>query len=119
MGTAGPRRPDLRRNVLNNFRIPVEKYPPARTDVLFDGARKAAVEPRKVNANDDVRFALERELKEPVKDAFELPIPFEGVSQADDRIFRQANRQLHARFRHPGSARAKKLRRERHRAGFR
>src|SRR5947207_13010043 len=43
--TARPRCPHLRRNVLNNFRIPVEKRPPVRADLLCYGARKTTVEP--------------------------------------------------------------------------
>src|SRR6266481_2454805 len=43
--TARPRRPDLRRNVPNNFWLPVDKRTPARADKLFDRLRKVVVEP--------------------------------------------------------------------------
>src|SRR5436190_4086022 len=43
--TPTARRPHLRRNILNDFRSPVEKSASARTDLLPDGARKAAIEP--------------------------------------------------------------------------
>src|SRR2546427_6612906 len=66
--TARPRCPHLRRNVLNNFRIPVEKRPSARADILSYGARKAAVEPREIHPDDDGPLSLEREVKEMVRD---------------------------------------------------
>src|SRR5439155_20292009 len=84
IGAARSRRPDLRRDVLHNLRIPVEEGSRARADILFDGVRKAVVEPGEIDADDDVRLVFERELKELVEDAFELAVLFQRVEQPDD-----------------------------------
>src|SRR5437763_15723651 len=76
IGAARSRRPDLRRDVLHNLRIPVEEGSRARADVLFDGVRKAVVEPGKIDADDEVWLALNRELEELTEDAFELAVLF-------------------------------------------
>src|SRR6185437_10541200 len=64
MGAAGARSPDLWRHVLDDSRIPVVERTASGADMLFNGMRKAAVEPREINANDHVRLAFKRELKE-------------------------------------------------------
>src|SRR5438876_7708764 len=86
IGASGPRGPDLGRHVLNDFRIPIEKRPPARANVLFDGAGEAAVKAREINADDDLRLAFDGELEQAVEDAFETEILGECLGQADDRM---------------------------------
>src|SRR5467141_1398391 len=43
-GATGPRRPDLWRDVLNDFWVPIVESAPPRPDMLFDGVGKAAIE---------------------------------------------------------------------------
>src|SRR5436189_4992997 len=71
--TAGPpfaRSPNLRRDKLDDFRIPIVKRTLTRTNMPAYDMRQACVERAEIHANDRVRLAFERQMEQTIN---ELP----------------------------------------------
>ena len=60
--TARPRRPDLRRHELDDFRVPRRGRRSIFAGVFFDGMAEAQIEPAVIHTDDGVRFALNRQV---------------------------------------------------------
>ena len=98
------RRPDLRRDELDDFRIPFGKR--IFADVFFDGLTKAQIESAEINADDHVRFALNRQREQLVEQPLEFQNIFQHIGNANDRMLRHIKRQFHANGGHLRAARA-------------
>src|SRR5882762_4454508 len=59
IGATGAGGPDLRRDVLDYFRVPVVERSLTGADVILYRGGKAAVEPGKIDTNDGVRLATD------------------------------------------------------------
>src|SRR5258708_25889256 len=112
VSAAGARRPNLRRNILNELRIPVEENVLPGANVLFDRVSQAAVEAGIIDANDGVWLALARDSSELVEQPPELDVFLERLPQADDRVLRQVESQFDSGRGHARSARAEEFWRE-------
>ena len=91
---ARTRRPDLRRNELDDFRIPFREWIVA--DVFLDRLAEAQVEPAVIHADDHVRLAFDRQREQLVEQPPKFEIFFQHVRDADDRVLRQVEGQFHA-----------------------
>src|SRR5258708_8528744 len=104
VSAAGARRPNLRRNILNELRIPVEENVLPGANVLFDRVSRAAVEAGLIDANDGVGRAFAGDSSELVEQPPELDVFLERLPQADDRVLRQVESQFDSGRGHARSA---------------
>src|SRR5258707_15542497 len=79
------RGPDLRRDILDELRRPVIERPAPDANMLLNGMREAAIEPREIDADDGVRLALNHEAQQFVKKSAELRIILNHLDQSDHR----------------------------------
>jgi len=107
---ARPRRPDLRRDELDDFRIPRRGRRSIFADVLFDGVAEAQIEPAVIHADDGVRFALNRQFQQLMEQPPELEIIYQHIGHANDRVLCHVKSQFDPGRRHARSARAIELR---------
>ena len=110
VGAALARRPDLRRDVLDQLGIPVMEPVCVRASVLPDGTGKAAVEAREIHADDRVGLAFQRELEELAEQSAKLEIVLQRFGQADHRMRRHVKGQVHSGGSHLRPAGAEKPR---------
>src|SRR5271154_4090676 len=101
---ARTRRPNLRRDELDDLRIPFRERIVA--DVFLDRVAEAQVEPAVIHADDDVRLAFDGEREQLVEQPPELEIIFQHIGNADDRMLRQVKRQFDSGGGHLRAARA-------------
>ena len=79
IGPTFPGGPNLWRDVLDNFRVPVVEPVPARSDIMFDGSRKPAIEPGEIDADDHIRFAFQDQPEKLAEEAAKFEIIFRYV----------------------------------------
>src|SRR5437879_8492451 len=101
------RGPDLRRDILNEFRLPVIEGASPGAHVILYRVAEAAIEAGEIDADDDVRFPLDRESDEPIEECFEFTIILQHLDQAHDRVSRHVKSQFDSGFSHPWTARSK------------
>ena len=106
---AGTRRPDLRRDELDDFRVPLGEG--VFADVFFDRLTETQVEPAVIHADDHIRLALDGQRQQLVEQPPEYKIFFQNIRDADDRVLRQVERLFHAGGGHLGPACAEENRR--------
>src|SRR5262245_1161297 len=68
-----------------------------------------SVEPRKIHANDGVRFTVDGELEQFVKKSSEFRVVLQNLDQPHYCVLRHVERKVHARAGQVRSARAKKM----------
>src|SRR5690242_16423598 len=83
------------------------------TRKLPDCMSEPPVETRKIHTNNHVRLSVQRQLEQLVEQSPEFEIVSDDIIQADHRMLGHVKSQLNACGRHPGTARAKKNRRQR------
>src|SRR2546430_16540277 len=67
------RSPNLRRNILNEFRLPIQEWPLVRPDVASHSGAESAIKARKIDADDRVRPPFNGHLSQLGKNGTKLP----------------------------------------------
>src|SRR5579859_4867447 len=73
----GPRGPHLRRNVLNDLRVPIVERAAPRSNVFLDGVGKAAIEAGEIHTDDGVWLAVGGDFEKLI----EAPLEFAIIRQ--------------------------------------
>ena len=82
-------RPELRRHVTDDLRLPLPERAAARCVVSADGLGEAQVETGIVDQHDNVRFAPGRQLEQVAEQAAKLEVVFEHLPDADHGVLAQ------------------------------